>query len=105
MYEKYIFNLFFILRKFLTKKSKKKMNKSNRGVDYNRRNEAGNIRPYNEELGKCERAFKLGKKAGTVSKLLFLGGIAVYLFGVGCNIYCDKKYRDYLKERNYYNFD
>jgi hypothetical protein len=105
MYEKYVFNLFFILRKFFNQKYKKKMNKSNRGVDYNRRSEAGNIRPYNEELGKCERAFRLGKKAGTVSKWLFLGGIAVYLFGVGCNIYCDKKYREYLKDRNYYNFD
>lgn len=83
------------------------MNKSNRGVDYNRRSdsEAGNIRPYNEELGRCERAFKLGKKAGTVSKWLFLGGIAAYLFGVGCNIYCDRKYREYLKERNYNYFD
>lgn len=105
MYEKYIFNLFFYFEKFLTKNQKEKMDKSNRGVDYNRRGGAGNIRPYNEELGKCERAFKLGKRAGTVSKWLFLGGIAAYLFGVGCNIYCDKKYRDYLKERNYYNFD
>jgi len=102
-----MFSTYFLFREnFLTKKNQqKKMNKSNRGVDYNRRSEAGNIRPYNEELGKCERAFKLGKKAGTVSKWLFLGGIAAYLFGVGCNIYCDRKYREYLKDRNYYNFD
>ena len=101
MYEKYIFNLFFILRKFLTKNQKEKMDKSNRGVDYNRRSGAGNIRPYNEELGKCERAFRLGKKAGTASKWLFLAGVATYLFGVGCNMYCDHKYREYLKEKNY----
>ena len=60
------------------------------------------LRQHNEELGKCRRAYEIGRKAGKASKWLFIAGIAAYTVGVACNVYCDLKHQQYQEKRKKY---